>query len=66
MHMLAFLHFEKGSCVHEQIIRNGWDLDDYVRSSLVDIYSKCGNMDDVQRVFNKIPFRDGVIWNAMI
>ncbi len=66
MHMLTFLHFEKGSCVHEQIIRIRWDLDDYVRSNLVDIYSKCGSMDDVQRVFNKIPFRDGVIWNAMI
>ncbi len=59
MHMLAFLHFEKGSCVHEQIIRIGWDLNDYVRSSLVDIYSKCGNMDDVQRVFNKIPLEMG-------
>ncbi len=69
MHMLAFLHFEKGRYAHEQIIRSGRDLDDYVRSNLVDIYSKCGSM-DVQRMFkemfNKIPFRDGIIWNAMI
>jgi hypothetical protein len=64
--MLALLHFEKGGCVHEQIIKSGWDLDEYVRSNLVGIYSKCGSMDDVQRVFNKIPFRGGVIWNAMI
>jgi hypothetical protein len=64
--MLAFLHFEKGSCAHEQINRSGWDLDDYVTNSLVDIYSKYGNMDDVQRMFNKIPFRDGAIWNTLI
>ncbi len=66
MHLLAFLHFKKGSCAHEQINRSGWDLDDYVRNNLVDIYSKCGSMDDVQRVFNKIPVRDAAIWNPMI
>ncbi len=37
-----------------------------MRSSLVDIYAKCGSIEDAGRVFNKMPSRDVVIWNAMI
>ncbi len=31
---------EEGICVHEQILRNGLELDVYTRSSLVDMYVK--------------------------
>jgi pentatricopeptide repeat protein len=57
---------EEGRCVHEQIIESGWDSDVFVGSSLVDMYAKCGSMDDAQRVFIKMLSRDVVTWTSMI
>ncbi len=37
-----------------------------VVNSSVDMYAKCGNMDDVGRVFNKMPSRDVVTWTAIL
>ncbi len=46
---------EEGRCVHEQIIESGWDSDVFVGSSLVDMYAKCGSLEDAWRVFTKMP-----------
>jgi hypothetical protein len=37
---------EEGRCVHEQIIENGLDSDVIVGSSLINMYVKCGNIED--------------------
>jgi pentatricopeptide repeat protein len=57
---------EDGKHVHEQAIQNGCESNVFVGSSLVDMYAKCGSMEDAQRVFNKMPSRDVVTWTAMI
>jgi pentatricopeptide repeat protein len=57
---------EEGRCVHEQIIRSGCESAVFVRSSLVDMYAKCGSMQDAWRVFNKMPSQDVATWTAMI
>jgi pentatricopeptide repeat protein len=57
---------EEGRHVHEQIIESGWDSDVFVGSSLVDMYAKCGNMDDACGVFNKLPSCNVVTWNAIL
>jgi pentatricopeptide repeat protein len=46
---------EVGRHVHEQIIGSGCESDVFVRSSLVDMYAKCGSLEDAWRVFNKMP-----------
>jgi pentatricopeptide repeat protein len=33
---------------------------------LVDMYAKCGSLEDAWRIFNEMTPRDVVIWNAMI
>lgn len=38
---------EEGKRAHEQIIESKWDLDAFVGRSLVDMYTKCGRMEDV-------------------
>jgi hypothetical protein len=38
---------EEGKRAHEQIIEIEWDLDAFVGRSLVDMYTKCGRMEDV-------------------
>ncbi|KAG2715369.1 hypothetical protein I3843_03G075700 [Carya illinoinensis] len=55
-----------GKQIHAQIIKLELQPDVYVTSTLVDMYSKCGNMQDSILMFNKAPRRDPVTWNAMI
>jgi pentatricopeptide repeat protein len=57
---------EEGRCAHEQIIERGWDSDVFVGSSLVDMYAKCGSMEDAWKVFNKMQSRDVVTWTAIL
>ncbi len=35
-------------------------------NNLVDMYAKCGSLEDAWRIFNEMPSRDVVIWNAML
>jgi len=57
---------EEGRHVHVQIIESGCESDVFVASSLVDMYAKCGSMEDAEKVFNRISTRNVVAWNAMI
>jgi pentatricopeptide repeat protein len=56
----------EGRCIHKQIIQSGFESDLFVGNSLIDMYAKCGSMEDTWRVFNKMPSCDVVSWNAMI
>ncbi len=57
---------EEGRCIHQQIIRSGLESDVFAGSSLVDMYAKCGSVEDAQGVFNKMPSRNVVTWNAIL
>ncbi|CAM6054767.1 unnamed protein product [Sphagnum tenellum] len=57
---------EEGRRVHEQITQSSCESDVFVGNSLIDIYAKCGSMEDAWRVFNTMPSRDVVSWNAML
>ncbi|CAM6051292.1 unnamed protein product [Sphagnum compactum] len=56
----------EGRHAEEQIIRRGYELNGSLGSSLIDMYAKCGSIEDACRVFNKISTRDVVTWNAML
>ncbi|KAK8494994.1 hypothetical protein V6N13_100035 [Hibiscus sabdariffa] len=55
-----------GKQIHAQIIKHELQSDVYICSTLVDMYSKCGNMYDSKLIFEKATNRDFVTWNAMI
>jgi pentatricopeptide repeat protein len=57
---------EEGRLVHEYISRSGWESDLFVGSSLIDMYAKCGSVEDALRVFNKMPRHDLISWNTML
>jgi pentatricopeptide repeat domain-containing protein 1 len=57
---------QEGRHTHEQIIESGWESDVFVGNSLVDMYAKCGSMEDAERVFNKMLSPDVVTWTTMI
>jgi pentatricopeptide repeat protein len=62
----SLVALEEGRCAHEQIIQSGWDSNVFVGTGLVDMYAKCGSMEDAHRVFNKMSSRDAVTWTAML
>jgi len=56
----SMVALEEGRCAHAQIIQSGWDSNVSVCNSVVDIYAKCGSIEDAWRVFNKMPSQDVV------
>ncbi|XP_057830928.2 pentatricopeptide repeat-containing protein At2g13600 [Cryptomeria japonica] len=57
---------EQGMGIHQNIIKGGFCSDVVVASALVDMYAKCGSIYKAHEVFNKIPQRNVISWNAMI
>eukprot|EP01018_Ginkgo_biloba_P019327 Gb_27416 [translate_table: standard] len=57
---------EQGKEAHEAIIRCGFQSDIFVGTALVDMYAKCGIIEDARIVFDKMPRQNVVAWNAMI
>jgi len=56
----------KGVQVHSLIAKSPFLSDVYIGSALVDMYSKCGNVNDAQRVFDEMGDRNVVSWNSLI
>ncbi|KAJ7560412.1 hypothetical protein O6H91_04G128400 [Diphasiastrum complanatum] len=57
---------EKGKQLHLDIIKSGFESDAILGNTLVDMYSKCGLIEDARQVFNKLHERNVVSWTAMI
>eukprot|EP01018_Ginkgo_biloba_P004457 Gb_36628 [translate_table: standard] len=57
---------EQGTEIHEEIVRRGLQSDVFVQNALVDMYAKCGNMEEARHVFDKMHQRDVVSWTAMV
>ncbi|POO02732.1 DYW domain containing protein [Trema orientale] len=55
-----------GKEIHGYIMRTGLDSDEVVWSALMDMYGKCGSIEEARRVFEKMGNRDVVSWTAMI
>eukprot|EP01018_Ginkgo_biloba_P018484 Gb_38129 [translate_table: standard] len=57
---------KEGKEIHDCIVRTGFESDIFVGNSLVDMYCKCGSVEFARELFDKMPKRDVVSWNAMI
>lgn len=57
---------EQGMLAHACIIENGFEEDEWVGSALVDMYGKCGLLEDAHKVFDELPRQDVVTWTALI
>ncbi|KAL6629115.1 hypothetical protein ACP70R_028880 [Stipagrostis hirtigluma subsp. patula] len=56
----------QGRQVHGQVLKDGYDQNVYVGSALIDMYAKCGNMDDARLFFDCMVLKNIVAWNEMI
>ncbi|KAL3652820.1 hypothetical protein CASFOL_002501 [Castilleja foliolosa] len=59
---------DQGRTMHRYIVEKRLPLTLVLKTSLVDMYAKCGSIDEALAVFCEIPKRktDVLIWNAMI
>ncbi|CAN6484574.1 unnamed protein product [Victoria cruziana] len=55
-----------GKWVHEYVKKNGFDAYVKVNTALIDMYAKCGSIQDAKEVFDGMPQRDTPAWSAMI
>ncbi|ONK81866.1 uncharacterized protein A4U43_C01F33670 [Asparagus officinalis] len=63
------ISFVEGKQIHAYLVKLGFELQAYVKSALVDMYAKCGNLDDARKGFealNEACGVDTVLWTAMI
>ncbi|KAK1355377.1 Pentatricopeptide repeat-containing protein [Heracleum sosnowskyi] len=62
----GLLDLKEGVLVHEKIVEKGLEGDVFIGTGLVDMYCKMGELVSAEKVFDVLPERDVVTWNAMI
>ncbi|KAL6875601.1 hypothetical protein ACP4OV_013114 [Aristida adscensionis] len=62
----AMMALEQGEQIHAQMIKNGCLSDVVVNSALVNMYNKCGCIEDATKAFVEMPIRTLVTWTSMI
>ncbi|KAJ0501598.1 putative tetratricopeptide-like helical domain superfamily [Helianthus annuus] len=55
-----------GEFIHAKIIKNRYENDGFVRSSLVNFYAKCNRLDSAHCCFDEILDKNLVCWNALL
>lgn len=56
---------EDGRQLHAHITRCGLESQIFVATALLDMYYKCGSLEEARAVFERMPRRDVVSWTAM-
>ncbi|KAI3761537.1 hypothetical protein L1987_51955 [Smallanthus sonchifolius] len=62
----AVLDLIRGREVHVHVLRFGFESNIDVNNSLITMYVKCGDVCTARLVFDEMPARDTISWNAMI
>ncbi|XP_057848024.1 pentatricopeptide repeat-containing protein At2g33680 [Cryptomeria japonica] len=57
---------EGGKHLHALVVTFGFEFDLFVQGALIDMYAKCKSVEYARQVFDKMPERDIVSWNAMV
>ncbi|KAH6815661.1 Tetratricopeptide repeat superfamily protein [Perilla frutescens var. frutescens] len=55
-----------GMRIHGQVLKENLELDVFVGTSLIDLYGKCGRLNEAMSLFYKLPRETSVPWNAII
>jgi len=57
---------QHGTMLHGHVLKLGFQADTFVQTALVDMYSKCSHVASARQVFDEMPQRSVVSWNAMV
>ncbi|KAE9605018.1 hypothetical protein Lal_00036907 [Lupinus albus] len=63
---LSVCPLRKGMEIHAHILRNGYEANIHVMTTLLDVYAKFGRVSYANSVFSGMPVKNFVSWSAMI
>ncbi|KAL0373388.1 UNVERIFIED_CONTAM: Pentatricopeptide repeat-containing protein [Sesamum radiatum] len=58
--------YEQGKQIHVHVLKLGFMSDVFAGNSLVNMYAKCGSIEDTTRAFSEVYDKTVVSWSAMI
>lgn len=57
----------RGRMIHDQIQRSSHlDINVYIGAALINMYARCGSIEDSRKVFDEMPDRDLISWTTLI
>lgn len=59
-------NLNSGTIVHNYIKENNLESNSFASNALMDMYAKCGSMEDAHNVFSHMKRKDVISWNTMI
>ncbi|XP_054795980.1 pentatricopeptide repeat-containing protein At2g04860-like, partial [Prosopis cineraria] len=59
-------YLRTGETLHNYVLRNNVEMEDFTGTALTDMYTKCGRLDYAERVFNSIIDPCLATWNSII
>ncbi|KAM7525791.1 hypothetical protein LguiA_015693 [Lonicera macranthoides] len=57
---------DQGRVIHSLTLKSGLVIDNFIASAIIDVYCKCGSLDDAQKTFRNIAKDNLAAWNAMM
>ncbi|XP_024520666.1 pentatricopeptide repeat-containing protein At2g13600 [Selaginella moellendorffii] len=57
---------ETGKSIHERILSSKLEIDAFLGTALISMYSKCGCLEEAHECFDCVLRKDIVVWNAII
>ncbi|KAL8268788.1 hypothetical protein R6Q59_002586 [Mikania micrantha] len=57
---------QQGRWAHDHIIRTRMGINLYLGAALINMYARCGSIEEARQVFDKTPQKDIVTWTAII
>ncbi|KAA8545112.1 hypothetical protein F0562_019896 [Nyssa sinensis] len=55
-----------GRQIHSLIIKKDFGSNPFVGNGLINMYSKCGDLEESVKIFDRMPQRNSISWNSMI
>ncbi|XP_024525037.1 putative pentatricopeptide repeat-containing protein At3g23330 isoform X2 [Selaginella moellendorffii] len=62
----AMKSLQQGRLVHAALEGSGFDLNSFVAGTVVNMYAKCGSLQDARRAFDKMATKTTCAWTTMI
>ena len=48
------------------MFKNGFRTDERIATTLVNLYARCGRLEDARKVFDRMVLKEAQLWNMMI
>ncbi|CAN0901717.1 Pentatricopeptide repeat-containing protein At3g09040, mitochondrial [Linum grandiflorum] len=55
-----------GKLIHSYAIKLGFSTEKFLGNSILDLYTKCGNVEFAEKAFDRLENRDVVAWNSIL